>query len=242
MNVAILGGTGKEGAGLASRWAQAGHAIIIGSRDAGARAEQGRRVAPDHRPERDQRREQRGGRAARRGGRPCPPRPGTRQHAPRGARRVPGQGGDQHRGPPHLRGRTPLHPAAAGSSAEEAQALLPEATVVAAFHHIAAHELSSTEHPIECDLLLCGGDARGQAGGRRSRHLHGVAQRRRGTADQRRAAGGDHRRPGHHQPPLQAEELRHQDHRALSNGGPRRAPQAPHAWRAPAAGAASTAR
>src|SRR5215471_10817723 len=34
MNIAILGGTGKEGAGLASRWALAGHAIIIGSRDA----------------------------------------------------------------------------------------------------------------------------------------------------------------------------------------------------------------
>ena len=34
MNIAILGGTGKEGAGLAMRWAQAGHAIVIGSRDA----------------------------------------------------------------------------------------------------------------------------------------------------------------------------------------------------------------
>ena len=34
MNIAILGGTGKEGAGLASRGAQAGHALIIGSRDA----------------------------------------------------------------------------------------------------------------------------------------------------------------------------------------------------------------
>ena len=30
---------------------------------------------------------------------------------------------------------------------------------MAAFHHIAAHELSSAEHSIECDLLLCGGDA-----------------------------------------------------------------------------------
>ena len=50
-------------------------------------------------------------------------------------------------------------PPAAGSSAEEAQALLPDAKVVAAFHHIAAHELSETEHSIECDLLLCGGDA-----------------------------------------------------------------------------------
>jgi len=34
MNIAILGGTGKEGAGLAARWALVGHSIIIGSRDA----------------------------------------------------------------------------------------------------------------------------------------------------------------------------------------------------------------
>src|SRR2546423_8892690 len=33
MNIAILGGTGKEGAGLGARWAAAGHSIIIGSRD-----------------------------------------------------------------------------------------------------------------------------------------------------------------------------------------------------------------
>jgi predicted dinucleotide-binding enzyme len=32
VNIAILGGTGKEGAGLAMRWAQAGHSIVIGSR------------------------------------------------------------------------------------------------------------------------------------------------------------------------------------------------------------------
>ncbi len=30
--IAILGGTGKEGPGLASRWALAGYSIIIGSR------------------------------------------------------------------------------------------------------------------------------------------------------------------------------------------------------------------
>ena len=46
-----------------------------------------------------------------------------------------------------------------GSAAEQVQALLPDARVAAAFHHIAAHELSSTDHPIECDLLSCGGDA-----------------------------------------------------------------------------------
>src|SRR5262249_60986857 len=34
MHIGILGGTGKEGAGLAQRWALAGHQVIIGSRDA----------------------------------------------------------------------------------------------------------------------------------------------------------------------------------------------------------------
>src|ERR1700675_5040273 len=34
MIIAIVGGTGPEGSGLALRWAQAGETIIIGSRDA----------------------------------------------------------------------------------------------------------------------------------------------------------------------------------------------------------------
>jgi 8-hydroxy-5-deazaflavin:NADPH oxidoreductase len=32
--IAVLGGTGKEGGGLALRWAHAGHAVILGSRSA----------------------------------------------------------------------------------------------------------------------------------------------------------------------------------------------------------------
>ena len=46
MSIAIVGGTGPEGSGLASRWARAGLTIIIGSRDPGrasARAEEIRR-------------------------------------------------------------------------------------------------------------------------------------------------------------------------------------------------------
>ena len=39
LSIAILGGTGKEGSGLALRWARAGYTIIIGSRSA-ERAEQ----------------------------------------------------------------------------------------------------------------------------------------------------------------------------------------------------------
>ena len=34
LSVAVLGGTGKEGAGLATRWALNGYRVIIGSRSA----------------------------------------------------------------------------------------------------------------------------------------------------------------------------------------------------------------
>jgi hypothetical protein len=37
--IAIIGGTGDLGSGLAKRWARAGHEIVIGSRDAGRAAE-----------------------------------------------------------------------------------------------------------------------------------------------------------------------------------------------------------
>ncbi|AZI34956.1 putative F420-dependent NADPH reductase [Caenibius tardaugens NBRC 16725] len=37
--IAVLGGTGHEGAGLAARWAKAGYRVVIGSRDAGRAAD-----------------------------------------------------------------------------------------------------------------------------------------------------------------------------------------------------------
>jgi len=37
--IAILGGTGAEGSGLAYRWAKAGEQVLIGPRDAGRAAE-----------------------------------------------------------------------------------------------------------------------------------------------------------------------------------------------------------
>jgi hypothetical protein len=159
MNIAILGGTGKEGAGLGARWALAGHAIIIGSRDlerARAKAIElreltGRLTIIGHD----------NAEAARLGevvvvalpaGGLGTTLPGVR---------------DGCRGKVvvstvvalDFKGRRLFVPPAIGSSAEEMQALLPEARVVAAFHHIAAHELAETDHPIDCDLLLCGDDA-----------------------------------------------------------------------------------
>jgi 8-hydroxy-5-deazaflavin:NADPH oxidoreductase len=159
MNIAILGGTGKEGAGLATRWALAGHSIIVGSRDE-ARAktkaadlrEVTRKIAVIGHGNAD---------AARLGevivlALPAAGLSTTLPEVRDGCRgkivistvvSLTFGGGRLFTPPP------------AGSSAEEAQALLPGATVVAAFHHIAAHELADSDRPIDCDLLMCGGDA-----------------------------------------------------------------------------------
>src|SRR6266542_467171 len=157
MRLGILGGTGKEGAGLAQRWARGGHDVIIGSRD----AERARAKAAEL--------------SALAGNAPIAGMSNLDAAAaaavivltlPAGglaATLVPLK--DACRGKVVISTVVPLTfgggrlftPPPQGSSAEEVQELLgAEARVVAAFHHIAAHELSATEHAIECDLLLCG--------------------------------------------------------------------------------------
>ena len=160
MKIGIVGGTGKEGAGLGARWAQAGHEIVIGSRDAAraqAKAAELAAAVP-------------GARITGAGNRDAAAAADVVVLA------VPADGlaatvpdvKDACRGkvvvstvvPLTFGGPRLVTPPPPGSAAEVAQELLgPEARVVAAFHHIAAHELSATDHAIECDLLLCGGDA-----------------------------------------------------------------------------------
>ena len=159
MNIAILGGTGKEGAGLATRWALAGHAIIIGSRDAErahAKATELRDVTHKlpivgHT----------NAEAAELGDVIVIALPalGLSNTLPevRGACR--GKVVISTVVPLTFGGPRLFTPPPAGSAAEEAQALLPDAKVVAAFHHIAAHELSDADQAIHCDLLICGQDA-----------------------------------------------------------------------------------
>jgi hypothetical protein len=158
MRIGIVGGTGKEGSGLGVRWAAAGHEVVIGSRD----------------PERAR------GKAAELAARAPRVSGMSNVDAVRVADvvvlAVPASGlrttlpdvKDACRGKVVISAVVPLTfgggrlftPPPQGSSAEEAQEILgPEARVVAAFHHIAAHELEDGDHPIECDLLLCGGDA-----------------------------------------------------------------------------------
>jgi NADPH-dependent F420 reductase len=159
VNIAILGGTGKEGAGLAVRWAKLGHSIVIGSRD----AERAKSKAAELRD----------------AAHAIPivghtnaeaaalgevvvvalPASGLGNTLPEVRQASRGKVVVSTVVPLTFGGPRLFTPPAAGSSAEEVQLLLPEARVVGAFHHIAAHELAEADHPIECDLLICGQDA-----------------------------------------------------------------------------------
>jgi 8-hydroxy-5-deazaflavin:NADPH oxidoreductase len=43
-----------------------------------------------------------------------------------------------------------------GSAAQQARALLPNAKVVSAFHHLDAHELQKVDRPMQGDVIVCG--------------------------------------------------------------------------------------
>lgn len=158
MRIGIVGGTGREGGGLALRWARAGHTVAIGSRDADrarARAEELRA----------------GGVAGIEGGDnesvvsgaevvvltvPYGAHEGTlRALAGKLAGRVliditvPLK-------PPKV---TQVHLPAGQSAALEAQAIVGAATpVVATLHHVSSAHLGDPDHALEGDVLACSND------------------------------------------------------------------------------------
>ncbi len=157
MKIAILGGTGHEGPGLALRWAQAGHQVIIGSRQ----EEKARRTAA--------RLNERLGRplivgmhnedAARAGEVAVLTVPYAAQNALLTALRPALQGKllivtTVALRPPKV-ARVYIPPE--GSAAEQAQAVLGETVrVVAAFQNVGAHALEDLSQPVACDVLVCG--------------------------------------------------------------------------------------
>lgn len=160
MRIAILGGTGKEGAGLGLRWAQAGHEIVIGSRDAERAAAKAGELAAQAPGARVEGMSNRDAAAAADVVVLALPAAGLQQTLPEVKDGCRGKVVVSTVVPLTFGGGRLFTPPPQGSSAEEAQELLgPETRLVAAFHHIAAHELSATDHTIACDLLLCGGDA-----------------------------------------------------------------------------------
>ncbi len=159
VRIAVLGGTGKEGSGLAFRWAHAGYDVVIGSRS----AEKAERVAAElnealgsgiirgmanadaareadiavltvpysaHRATLESVREELQGKILVDVTVPLKPPDVTTAYVPEGR-----------------------------SASEEAQAILGEGVrVVAAFQNISASHLKDLSHTIDCDVLVCGGD------------------------------------------------------------------------------------
>lgn len=166
--LAILGGTGDLGTGLARRWAQAGYSVIIGSRTAD-KAEAAAAELQALMSERGV------GSVAVRG----TDNLAAAQAADIVALTVP----FSHQAPtleqvkPALQGKilidvtVPLVPPKVarvqlppeGSAGQIAQALLGEGVrVVSAFQNVAAHHLQEG-HALECDVLVCGDDKEARA-------------------------------------------------------------------------------
>jgi len=160
LTLGVLGGTGKEGLGLALRWAQAGYAVLIGSRDA-SRAQ----AAADSLNDRLARDVVVHGMSNVDAARACDIAVLT---VPYEAQRdtlesvkdalqgkilvdvtVPLQ--------PGIRRRVHLPPG--GSAGAEAQAILGEGVkVVSAFQNIACNRLSDLDAAIDSDVLVTGND------------------------------------------------------------------------------------
>jgi NADPH-dependent F420 reductase len=158
MQIAVIGGTGKEGRGMALRWARAGHAVFIGSRDAQrAQAAAAEIAAAAAQPVK-------GGSNAEAIAAsevavlsvPYAAHTATLEElkAALAGRilidiTVPLQAGKI----------TSVNLPAGQSAALEAQALLgAETPVVAAMHHVSAVHLKDLDHAIDCDVLACSDD------------------------------------------------------------------------------------
>lgn len=158
MNIAIIGGTGALGSGLAIRWAKAGHKVTIGSRD-GARAasvaaelsaKSGAEIADDENAS-----------AAQKGDLVVMAVPYASHAATLDSIRadLPGKifvDVTVPLMPPKV--RTVQLPEG-GSVAKNVQRELgDEVRVVSAFQNVAAAHLNDLDHSIDCDVLVCGND------------------------------------------------------------------------------------
>lgn len=155
LTVGVLGGTGEQGRGLARRWAASGLAVIIGSRD----ADRARQVADDL-----------GFGCRGEDNRTCAASADVVLAA------VPWAGHsdllaglrDELAGKIVIDCVNPMGfdkrgahslPVEEGSAGEQAAVLLPESTVVAAFHHVSAVKLlDPAVEAVECDVLVAGED------------------------------------------------------------------------------------
>jgi hypothetical protein len=162
MRIGIVGGTGKQGSGLAVRWARAGHTIVLGSRDPAKARARAAELAGD-------------GHAVEGGDNAWAAREGEvivltvpyEAHAETLRGIV-----EAAAGKVVVDVTVPLKPPkvsrvqlpAGQAAALEAQTLLGASTpVVATLHHVSATHLADPAHVIECDVLVAADDARAKA-------------------------------------------------------------------------------
>jgi NADPH-dependent F420 reductase len=159
MRIAVLGGTGPEGLGLAARLAQIGESVVIGSRSAERAAE----AVVKLREKLPQATIAGAGNLA------------AAEEAEAAVLAFPYEGIDATLAEcgPALAGKlvidtiVPLkvdgkyfgvEPPSEGSAGQKIQACIPTAKVVSAFKHQSAHHLIDVDHKMEGDVLICGND------------------------------------------------------------------------------------
>lgn len=162
--IGFIGGTGPEGKGLALRFALAGHAIVIGSRSA-ERGESAAREVVERAPGASVRGAANAD-AAREGDVVVVTVPFDAQAdtLPPLAGACAGKVVVSTGVPLAFEGGRPSMPAVAeGSAAEQAQALLPDARVIAAFQNLGAAKLWEGDVALEQDVIVCGDDGEANA-------------------------------------------------------------------------------
>jgi len=154
ITLGFVGGTGPEGTGLALRFAAAGHPVIIGSRDAGRAQEVAARLSGGIKGE-----ENAQAVSATHVVFLTVPYPAQAGLLPSLAEAIGSRVVINTIAPVVFeKGRPRPVAVPDGSAAQEAQRLLPNARVVAAFHHLSAKHLANLSHPLEGDVLVCGDD------------------------------------------------------------------------------------
>lgn len=159
MKIAFIGGTGEEGMGLAYRFAKAGHACVIGSR-----SDEKAQAAVAELREKDAALDITGAenaRAAEAADIVIITTPYSAQAAtlPPLADACAGKIVVSTVVPMSFEGgKAALVPVPESSAAQQAQALLPRSTVVAAFQNLSAKKLLKGG-PLEADVIVCADDA-----------------------------------------------------------------------------------
>jgi len=155
--LAFVGGTGPEGLGLAVRFAAAGHSIIIGSRSL-ERAQEAAAKVRAKAPQADV--EGRVNQEAVEAGEIVVVTIPFAGHRDTLEALAPAIGAkiviDVVSPLVFEGGQIRALPVPEGSAAQQAQALLARAVVVAAFHHLDAGSLMNVENPLDADVMVCG--------------------------------------------------------------------------------------